>query len=261
MRHTAFLFALLLLITLSSSADRDMNMAERKSFIAEYAPHAVTEMHRNNIPASITLAQFVLESEWGRGELFMNANAPFGIKCSNWNGATYYKEDDDKDAQGRLISSCFRKYNRVADAFPDRSKFLKKKRYETLFELSRFDYKGWAYGLKSCGYATDISYAHKLIRIIEEYGLFMYDYQQPGTQTASQGTKANQPVITQTERPVIIAPVRQPQSSLVPVATNIPTYSALKPLKERIQHKKRRAYQMKPTRRSPSFGGFGFDKK
>ena len=127
-------------------------------------------MHSHNIPASITLAQGMLESGNGNSALAVYANNHFGIKCHNdWKGETYFADDDEKD-------ECFRKYNSVLDSYNDHSTFLKtKNRYSSLFNLKRDDYKGWAYGLKQAGYATHKSYAELLIELIEKYKLYELD--------------------------------------------------------------------------------------
>ncbi len=146
------------------------------AFIERQSEMAVREMWRTGIPASITLAQAIVESSWGNGSLAVEGNNYFGIKCNNnWNGATIYQEDDDyKD--GKLIASCFRKYASVEESYVDHSNFLLEgTRYANLFNLSSTDYKGWAKGLKAAGYATDRQYAEKLIEKIESYQLYQYD--------------------------------------------------------------------------------------
>lgn len=146
-------------------------------YIERFAPLAVEEMHRVGIPASIKLAQAVLESNSGRSDLAVNSNNHFGIKCKSWwKGQSYYHKDDDLDARGRLMESCFRAYTDIESSFRDHSDFLKTSpNYTPLFKLDPSDYKGWAAGLKSCGYATDKSYADKLIQTIETFQLYRYD--------------------------------------------------------------------------------------
>lgn len=180
MKHTNLLLTLLCLFifSISASAKKEISHEERRVFINTYYQYAIEEMRRTQIPASITMAQFILESDWGRGELFVNANAGFGIKCKKeWRGETYYYKDDDLNARKELIESCFRAYPSIKKSFTDHSDFLKNRHYyKPLFKLSSKDYKSWAYGLKECNYATDEDYAKKLIDLIEEYGLFQYDY-------------------------------------------------------------------------------------
>ncbi|MFM7217472.1 MAG: glucosaminidase domain-containing protein, partial [Bacteroidota bacterium] len=132
-------------------------------------PDAVREMKKSGVPASITLAQACLESSDGNSPLAVEANNHFGIKCANWDGPSYYQDDD-------APNECFRKYASVFESFDDHSSFLKNRpRYASLFQLEPTDYKSWAHGLKQAGYATDPRYAHRLITIIEEYQLNRYD--------------------------------------------------------------------------------------
>jgi len=145
------------------------------SYIDNYSDIAVNEMNTTGIPASITLAQGMLESNWGRSELATKAKNHFGIKCgNNWEGGTFSWEDDEYH-KGKLVKSCFRVYDAVYESFHDHSDFLLKKRYKFLFDYDVYDYKSWAKGLVKAGYATDKKYASKLITIIEKYGLFEYD--------------------------------------------------------------------------------------
>jgi hypothetical protein len=135
------------------------------SYIAQYRDMAIEQQIKHRIPAAITMAQGLLESSAGQSELAVEANNHFGIKCaSDWVGRTYTHDDETKN-------ECFRQYASAADSYEDHSLFLKRKRYESLFALPLADYKGWAHGLKACGYATDPKYADKLIRIIEQYNL------------------------------------------------------------------------------------------
>lgn len=140
------------------------------NYILLYSDLAKEEMAKYGIPASITLAQGVLESGAGQGDLSKRANNHFGIKChSSWEGERVY-HDDDKDQE------CFRKYVDPKYSYRDHSLFLSQRsRYKDLFSLSKTDYKGWARGLKRAGYATDPKYPNKLIRIIERYNLQSYD--------------------------------------------------------------------------------------
>ncbi len=138
-------------------------------YIREYKDLAIEQMKVHRIPASITLAQGLLESGAGGSELARRSNNHFGIKCgSNWNGKTTRYDDDRR-------KECFRVYKTVRDSYEDHSVFLQKERYSPLFKLNIMDYKGWARGLKECGYATSRTYAKKLIEIIETYDLNRYD--------------------------------------------------------------------------------------
>ena len=140
-----------------------------EDYIAKYKYDAIKEMNRAGVPASITLAQGMLESGYGNSELAKKANNHFGIKChSKWNGPIYRIDDDKKD-------ECFRKYKSVWHSYRDHSDFLKRsKRYAFLFDLKMTDYKGWCKGLKKAGYATNPKYASLLIKMIERYDLNQY---------------------------------------------------------------------------------------
>ena len=139
------------------------------SYINRFKDIAITEMNKYGIPASITLAQALLESGTGNSDLAKYANNHFGIKCtSDWKGKGYYKDDDAKD-------ECFRVYSNPDESFKDHSQFLKRKRYAPLFELDKNDYEGWAIGLKNAGYATNPKYPQLLIGLIEKYNLDQYD--------------------------------------------------------------------------------------
>lgn len=139
-------------------------------YIEKYAAIAVAEMYRSGVPASITLAQGLLESGYGRSELALKSNNHFGIKCHNgWQGGKVYHDDDAK-------GECFRKYDNPEESYRDHSDFLRyRDRYKFLFDYKITDYKSWAFGLKKAGYATDPNYPHKLITLIEEYKLHQYD--------------------------------------------------------------------------------------
>jgi len=162
------LIALFLLLGIVCLVAKDDTPQER--YVKKYAEMAVKEMIRSGVPASITLAQGMLESGNGQSRLAVQGNNHFGIKChKGWEGKTLHHDDD---APGE----CFRVYESVADSYKDHSDFLRyRDRYKFLFDLDRTDYKGWAYGLKKAGYATDPGYPAKLIKYIEEYDLARYD--------------------------------------------------------------------------------------
>jgi len=136
------------------------------AYIERYKDIVLEQEKEYNIPAAITMAQALLESSAGKSELATEANNHFGIKCtSDWVWETYRHDDDEK-------AECFRKYYAAEDSFIDHSLFLKnRKRYASLFELKPDNYIGWAQGLRQCGYATDVNYPQKLIRLIERYDL------------------------------------------------------------------------------------------
>lgn len=138
-------------------------------YISVYKDVAMKEMRTYNIPASITLAQGILESGSGKGTLAVKANNHFGIKCHDWKGKKVYHDDDKRQ-------ECFRKYKSSEASFRDHSEFLaNRKRYASLFKLRINDYKAWAKGLRKAGYATDKKYPQKLISLIERYELYQYD--------------------------------------------------------------------------------------
>ncbi len=144
--------------------------AETDAYINKYKNVAIQQMKQYRIPASITLAQGILESGSGRSDLSVKANNHFGIKCtSDYKGKTYYKKDNK-------LRDCFRVYSDAAESFRDHSLFLTtRKHYSPLFELKITDYKGWAKGLKKCGYATNPKYPELLIEVIEQNKLYQYD--------------------------------------------------------------------------------------
>ena len=147
------------------SVDDQINL-----YIKKYAPAATKNMRFYKIPASITLAQGILESGHGQSTLAKKANNHFGIKCHRgWKGKSILHDDDAKD-------ECFRSYKNPLRSYKDHSLFLvERDRYSSLFKLNRKDYKSWAIGLKAAGYATDPKYAEKLISLIERFKLNRFD--------------------------------------------------------------------------------------
>ena len=165
---------LLLVNTFSLTANNPAKEA-RQSYIDQFSSIAMFEMQRSGVPASIILAQGIIESNSGNSQLALDSKNHFGIKCKEWNGRTVYYEDDDYK-NGKLVKSCFRAYDDVLDSYADHSDFLRTgDRYLWLFALAPTDYEGWAHGLKKSGYATNPKYAEILISIIEEYNLYIYD--------------------------------------------------------------------------------------
>ncbi len=167
------IFLILFLITLNwqcilaQPAERRIT---REEYIEMYKDDAIKEMLKSGVPASITLAQGILESGDGNSPLAVYAKNHFGVKChSGWKGKSMRLDDDEKD-------ECFRKYESVYESFRDHSEFLvTRSRYDFLFELKITDYKGWAKGLKKAGYATNPKYADLLIMLIEKNNLDQYD--------------------------------------------------------------------------------------
>jgi LysM repeat protein len=180
MRKWLFMGGCLFICSLGFSQDNS-------GYINRYKDIAVAEMQRTGIPASIKLAQAMLESNCGKSDLACNANNHFGIKCGNdWDGKCFHKEDDDYQ-DGKITKSCFREYSSVYDSYVAHSDFLvdpsKSNRYGFLFKLDPTDYKAWAKGLAKSGYATDPKYADRLIDIIEKYQLYNLDMDSPGPES------------------------------------------------------------------------------
>lgn len=182
----------LLLLAMVGVAD-----TPQKTYIERYSSLAIEEMYRTGVPASITLAQGLLESGYGRSALALQGNNHFGIKCHNtWTGAKVYHDDDQK-------GECFRKYDSPEESFRDHSDFLRyRDRYKFLFDLELTDYKGWAYGLRKAGYATDPKYPEKLIRLIEEYELHVYDSQTPEDASEEAPVLPPPPAVIEQVRPL-----------------------------------------------------------
>lgn len=175
LQKTLFSLILLFLSLLSFAQDNS-----RIDYIERFRNIAISEAERTGVPASIKLAQGILESNAGQSTLARKAKNHFGIKChKGWSGRKYYIEDDDVDENGKLIKSCFRVYKNADVSYVAHSEFLrdpnKRYRYGFLFDLPHTDYRAWAYGLKRAGYATSPTYAEKLIRIIETYELYRFD--------------------------------------------------------------------------------------
>ena len=174
-KSLVFILILFIVVTISCRVTRTIvpsgNQVEiAESYIEKYKDLAISEMKRTGVPASITLAQGMIESDYGRSSLAIKANNHFGIKChTDWAGPRFFKNDDKKN-------ECFRKYSNPDESFRDHSDFLVSgSRYVSLFKFNLTDYKAWANGLKRAGYATNPDYPNMLIRKIEEYALYNYD--------------------------------------------------------------------------------------
>jgi hypothetical protein len=186
------------------------------SYIESFKGVAIEQMNASGIPASIILAQGILESGNGNSSLAKFANNHFGIKCtSDWKGKGYFKDDDARN-------DCFRVYKDARESYRDHSEFLKRKRYSFLFELDKNDYKNWAYGLKQAGYATNPKYPDLLINLINRYKLNQYD--QPETEKEKilredrVFTEINKNIPKEKEK---FAPVETPVSNQVIVASDV----------------------------------------
>jgi len=169
----------------TQSTSKPMTINEvTNAYIAQYNAVAMANMKTYGIPASIILAQGILESGSGKSDLAVTANNHFGIKCHNdWTGDKVYKDDDS-------LQECFRKYNQASESYQDHATVLTgKKRYANLFALPKGDYKAWAKGLRDAGYATDPRYPEKLISYIEVYNLSQYDTKVLGNKMAKEEAK------------------------------------------------------------------------
>jgi LysM repeat protein len=170
MKQLFFIIAFFLLLVNGALGQPAERRTSRAEYIAKFKDDAIREMHQSGVPASITLAQGILESGDGNSPLAMYANNHFGIKChSGWTGESMHIDDDEKN-------ECFRKYESAYESFRDHSEFLvTRSRYDFLFDLKITDYKAWAKGLKKAGYATNPKYANLLIMLIEQNDLNQYD--------------------------------------------------------------------------------------
>jgi LysM repeat protein len=174
--------------SVNSSKSFTAKTMTQSDYVSTWASIAQEKQTSHKIPASITLAQGLLESGNGNSRLATEGNNHFGIKCSNWTGEKIYVDDDIKN-------ECFRKYDDAKDSYEDHSLFLKKDRYKSLFELEISDYKGWAKGLKTAGYATHPQYAQKLIDLIEKLNLTEYDVIDPNVLAKQQMETAKKEVL------------------------------------------------------------------
>ena len=192
MKLTIRIFCLLFFIATLAEAATQRKIPSYEKYIKTYSALAIEQQKKYKIPASITLAQGLLESGAGQSDLARRSNNHFGIKChSDWRGGRVYHDDD-------LRGECFRKYKRVEDSYEDHSKFLKRSRYDRLFQLKITDYKGSARGLQKCGYATDRAYANKLIKVIEDYELYRYDTGKVHKSTRQEKKKLKYPTVKYT---------------------------------------------------------------
>ncbi len=188
MRRYIFLLISFLYMLSAVSGPRIKWNQTYQTYINQYKDLAIEGMLKYGVPASITLAQGLLESGAGRSELVVQGNNHFGIKCHGWSGRTVYHDDDER-------GECFRAYDNAFGSFEDHCLFLRNRpRYRSLFSLDRSDYRGWAYGLKRAGYATNPAYAQSLINIIELYQLYEYDKAKDYDRFMSKHSGENVPV-------------------------------------------------------------------
>ena len=194
MKRFSLILSLLSVLNFAFSFD---NKISQQEYISIWKDVAIQQMNNYKIPASITLAQAILESANGNSELANKANNHFGIKCSDWNGDSYLKDDNKKN-------ECFRKYNHAKESFEDHSLFLKNRsRYDFLFTYESGDYKSWAKGLKQAGYATNPNYPKLLIDLIEKYNLQQFDGKSTNTSFSTNsisGNKTNKIILNSSEK-------------------------------------------------------------
>ena len=208
---SAYFIAIIILSFISSLSALASDPYEE--YIDRYSSLAVEHQDEFGIPASITLAQGLLESAAGRSTLASKANNHFGIKChKEWKGKSVKRNDD-------APNECFRKYNTVEESFRDHSLFLRRSRYQKLFKLDVTDYQNWAKGLRECGYATDPNYAARLITIIERYSLYTYD--------TESGRNSEETVAFIRDMLVRTHPVRRSRGLHYVVATPGDTYASI----------------------------------
>ncbi|MDR1368896.1 MAG: glucosaminidase domain-containing protein [Dysgonamonadaceae bacterium] len=188
-KHFPFVLTIWVLFLSSTNLYSQKKLASYVNYAEKHGNLAISHMNKYKIPASITLAQGILESGAGLSQLAKESNNHFGIKChSDWRGEKVYKKDDGPN-------DCFRKYKKMEDSYEDHSQFLLRNRYSRLFTLNIKDYKAWAKGLQDCGYATDKAYANKLIKLIEDYELYRYDSKKAGSSISKdkKNTKIEKP--------------------------------------------------------------------
>lgn len=240
MKHLFSIFFILSICVASFGQSLDANYL---AYIEKFHTIAIRQQKLHGIPASIILAQGLLESGAGRGRLAVEANNHFGIKCHDWTGDRIYHDDDERN-------ECFRKYRHASDSYEDHSLFLvNRSRYKNLFQLNPTDYVAWAHGLKAAGYATDPAYAQKLISLIDRYSLHEYDKAHRGLFASKIDNKTTEAVsVNQPERTIY-----KSNYIRIVVATANDTYASLaKELK--ISERRLRKYNEVGTDAEPRAG-------
>jgi LysM repeat protein len=212
MHRNIFLLFAFLLLTGSAVVGQGTREEVITQYIDTYRVLAIQEMQRTGVPASIKLAQGILETEAGKSDLVMRSNNHFGIKCKSWwTGEKVYHDDDER-------GECFRKYMTAEESYKDHSDYLRNtERYSALFRLDPTDYKGWAHGLKAAGYATNPKYPQILIKYIEEFGLNDYSLIALGRKPADFEINV-----------ATVAPVAMATSSVIPGGPVVETRSSIR---------------------------------
>ncbi|MBQ1937984.1 MAG: glucosaminidase domain-containing protein [Bacteroidales bacterium] len=213
-------FFLFLTLCLSLSAQKP-----HEAYIQQFSQTAIEEMYRSGIPASITLAQGLLESDAGRSYLSTQGNNHFGIKCHrDWKGESVFYDDDKK-------GECFRKYKHAEESYRDHSDFIRyRDRYKFLFDYDIKDYRSWAAGLKKAGYATDPAYATKLIRLIENYNLMRFDSMKPEGKSAAKLRKEDKREGKGEELSIPESPLKLEEAEIMNDAQGEFTFSLQRPI-------------------------------
>jgi len=214
MSSKTLLIVLALACTFASFANTEMTA--RQSYIQKYKQLAIEQMHLTDIPASIILAQAIIESNNGESELARSSNNHFGIKCKTyWNGKKFYSKDDDYDEEGNLIKSCFRAYDNVEQSFRNHGEFLTTTdRYAELFDYG-IDYERWANGLINKGYATNPTYAERLIEVIEKNELHKLDDEEAPDSIEVPTVVEKLPQVIAQQNSEIGDPVKEPGKPIV----------------------------------------------
>ncbi|MEN9298507.1 MAG: hypothetical protein RLZZ429_820 [Bacteroidota bacterium] len=256
MKKIILLFTLLSVVLLSAVAQNSSVKERTEAYINNYKDLAIQEMLRTGVPASIKLAQGILESQFGESTLAKNANNHFGIKCkTEWTGDKIYQDDD---ARGE----CFRVYKSAEESYRDHSDFLKTRpHYSFLFKLEPTDITGWAYGLKRAGYATNKTYPERLLRVIEDYqlhqytlqGIAMMDNKTTPIVAPVQSTIVTNPVVEQPAVPAIKNEIQKPATVKEETETPQTEQQNINPIVEKSKATEEKIDSVTEKKKSPTY--------
>jgi LysM repeat protein len=256
MKKIILLFTLLSVVLLSAVAQNSSVKERTEAYINNYKDLAIQEMLRTGVPASIKLAQGILESQFGESTLAKNANNHFGIKCkTEWTGDKIYQDDD---ARGE----CFRVYKSAEESYRDHSDFLKTRpHYSFLFKLEPTDITGWAYGLKRAGYATNKTYPERLLRVIEDYqlhqytlqGIAMMDNKTTPIVAPVQSTIVTNPVVEQPAVPAIKNEIQKPATVKEETETPQTEQQTINPIVEKSKATEEKIDSVTEKKKSPTY--------
>lgn len=256
MKKIILLFTLLSVVLLSAVAQNSSVKERTEAYINNYKDLAIQEMLRTGVPASIKLAQGILESQFGESILAKNANNHFGIKCkTEWTGDKIYQDDD---ARGE----CFRVYKSAEESYRDHSDFLKTRpHYSFLFKLEPTDITGWAYGLKRAGYATNKTYPERLLRVIEDYqlhqytlqGIAMMDNKTTPIVAPVQSTIVTNPVVEQPAVPAIKNEIQKPTTVKEETETPQTEQQNINPIVEKSKATEEKIDSVTEKKKSPTY--------